>query len=117
MKWLKHVAVDLAVTGTILLIAFQSLPWLEILLAIYAAILLCLKLFSILNEGILRRMKKQAPAAPDWFYHLLYAVNVTALAASQHWAAGSLWLAIWLLSWMASRKLRSLSQPVPAKKR
>jgi hypothetical protein len=117
MKWLKYATIDLVVTAAILIAAFQSLPWLEILLTIYAAILIFLKLFSLLNEGILRRIKREALAVPDWFYHLLYALNVTTLSASQHWELGLLWLVVWLLSWQTSRKLRTLPQPVAAKKR
>ncbi|MGH7495113.1 MAG: hypothetical protein ACREOO_22305 [bacterium] len=117
MKWLKHATLDLVVTGAILVTALQSLSWLEILLTIYAALLVFLKFFSLLNEGILKRIRKGALAAPDWFYHLLYAINVTALAATQRWVLGLLWLLIWLLSWQTSRKLRNLPQPVVAKRR
>ncbi len=108
MNWLKQVVVDLLITGVILITALQNLPGLEILLAIYTALLLFIKLFCWLNEGILKRLKRGATAAPDWFYHVLHAANVVLLAGTQRWAMGLTWLSIWLVSWLISRKLQSL---------
>ena len=117
MKWLKQATVDLFVTGVIFVSAFHRLHWLEILLTIYAVMLVFLKFFSLLNESILKRIKKGALAVPNWFYHLLYAGNVTVLFVSQRWELGMVWLLIWFLSWQTSRKLRNLPQPVVAQKR
>ena len=116
MNWLKQSAIDLLVTGVILFSTFQHLHTLDILLAIYTAFLLFIKLFGLWHEGLLKRMKNGA-AAPEWLYHLLYAANVAALAASQRWMMGLVWLVIWLVSWQTARKLRNLASPLSTRPR
>jgi len=110
MKWLKLTVVDLAVTLLLLVAALQNLPALEIPLLLYTGLVLLLKIFAFSNTGVLQRINKASLRAPDWFYHLLYMVNSAASLVGRRWTLGALWLAIWLLSWLTARKLRSLPQ-------
>ncbi len=107
MRWFKQALLDLIVTLAILLLAAAHFTWLEIPLMVYTVFVFLMKLVGWSNRELLRRMKKAPVPAPDWFYHLLYAVNVIALGASQRWITSMFWALIWLVSWLISRKLQS----------
>jgi hypothetical protein len=93
MGWLRHAIVDIAVTVIILIAVFASQVWAMWIVWIYTPFLLLLKI-GALTGGVGR----SAEGVPDWFYHVLYAVNVAVLLfAALYWVAGA-WVAIWLIS-------------------
>ena len=116
MHWLKKNLVDLSVTVTILLFAWAKAQWLEIPLLVYSCLLLMMKCAGLLNRELLRQLNKRAAPAGDWLYHALYALNLATLAASQHRSLSLLWAGIWLVSWLTSRKMRSLPQASRSRK-
>lgn len=106
MRWLKQTLLDLAVTLAILLHALAGIPGLEMPLLIYTLLVLAMKFIALWNFRLQRLLKKKSGAAPEWFYHLLYALNVIVLGAARQWALGLLWLGVWAISWLTTRKLQ-----------
>ena len=106
MGWLRHTIVDLAVTAAILVSVFAGQGWLMWVVRVYTPLMVVLK-----GTALLGRVTPSTDGVPDWFYHLLYAVNVMALLyAQQYWLVGG-WVAIWLFSVIAGAR----SKPAKAK--
>ncbi|MCS7155648.1 MAG: hypothetical protein N2561_03105 [Bacteroidetes bacterium] len=70
----------------------------------YTVILLLLHLV-VLGMGLRVRPVRQGEPVPQWFYHLLYGINVSALLLSGSW----LWAALWGLIWILAARHRSSS--------
>lgn len=103
MPWLKNVIVDLIVTAVIALMVTQGWPWTEILVWVYTPLALLLRIVALF-AGQLTRLTKTKHPAPQWFYHLLYAVNVALLLAGAEWILAGGWVLIWGLSAYSDRR-------------
>lgn len=105
MNWLKDVIVD--IISTLLVIAAVSLnyPLLNGFLWGYTGLLLFAKILVVVSGGFLNMANKAKTNAPDWFSHLLYAVNTGLLFYFQWWYTASGWLLIWILSYIANRRI------------
>ncbi|RMF61772.1 MAG: hypothetical protein D6748_00840 [Calditrichaeota bacterium] len=115
MKWLKSVIVDIGVTAYIIISGISQTLWMKYLLIGYTIIMLLLKLITYSNEVVVSRMPKTA--APIWFFHLLYAVNVVVLLIWHWWGIAAMWMGIWILSHLIHQKsLRKRTSPVKGKK-
>ena len=104
--WIKNVVVDLIVTVVILLLVVQDARWAEVAVWIYTALMVVLKGLALF-AGRLGGLGQGREAAPAWFFHVIYAVNVGALAADGRWLLAGLWLLIWALSVAAGRRRKS----------
>jgi len=102
MKWLKEVVVDVAVTAAIILAVLSSAPWLRYVILGYSMLMLFLKAVTQTNKAVLKRLKHSQ--TPSWVFHVLYAVNVVVLLASQWWLVAAIWAGIWGLSFVMQRK-------------
>lgn len=102
MSWIKHVILDLAVTALIIFAVATDAEWARWIVIIYSAFMLILKLAGL--RGSAAGLKLQPTGVPILFYHLLYAVNVVALALGRWWILAAAWLAIWVLSYVQQRK-------------
>lgn len=105
MSWLKDVIVD--ITATLVIIAAVLFPNVIIngIVWGYTGLMLLVKLIVIWGDGFRNLMKKSKTAAPQWFSHLLYAINTGVLLGFQWWYAGAGWALIWLLSYLTQKKL------------
>lgn len=103
MAWIKNVLIDLAVTVVIALLAWQDWRWAEVAVWIYTPLMAALKALALF-AGSLGGLDRGLGAAPDWFYHLIYAINVGVLAADARWILAGLWVLIWALSVIAERR-------------
>ncbi len=119
MSWLKDALVDIAVTVMIVLAAALDLPWARWMVLIYTPFMLIAKVLFFLGGHSISKMKQKVVAVPTWFFHLLYAINVTvaagyalagAGAATQHWwmIAGG-WALIWILSIATDVRMRPVT--------
>ena len=104
MSWLKHVILDLAVTALIIFAVATQLEWARWIVLIYTALLIVLRVGGLFGRGGTAGLKLQPTGVPILFYHLLYAVNVAALALGRWWLLAGLWLLIWILSYIQQRK-------------
>ena len=102
MSWIKHVILDLAVTALIIFAVATDAEWARWVVIIYSALMVLLKLAGL--RGPAAGLKLRPTGVPILFYHLLYAVNVVALALGRWWILAAMWLAIWVLSYIQQRK-------------
>lgn len=103
MSWIREVIVDILVTLFIGMGVWLGDPWMWWIIAVYTALLLVAKGLVLTGEGFLARTRQQQ-SAPDWFLHLLYAVNVALLAIANWWILLTGWAAIWLFSYLGQRR-------------
>ena len=119
MSWIKNVVVDLAVTVAIVLAAMMSLSWAWWIVLIYTPFMLIMKIVVFLGSHSLGRLKQKGDGVPVWFYHALYAVNVTVAAGAALFAAGANvhqwwmlaggWALIWILSFATQARMRPVT--------
>lgn len=105
MSWLKDVIVDIGATILIIVTVLTSNTILGGIVWGYTGLLLFVKFIALTGEGFLNLMDKSQTEAPEWFSHLLYAVNTGVLLYFQWWYAGVGWAIIWGLSYLTQRKL------------
>ncbi len=105
MSWLKDVIVDLIVTTTVIVAVSISQPILNGILWGYTGLLLIVKLFALFGDSFSTLMKKANNDAPEWFAHLLYAINTGVLLYVQWWYLGIAWASIWFISFLTQRKI------------
>jgi len=105
MSWLKDVIVDIAATILIIVAVFLSQPLLSGLIYGYTGLLLIVKLFVLFGDSFSSLASKAKTEAPEWFSHLLYAINTGVLLTFEWWYTGIAWAVIWLISYLAKRKL------------
>lgn len=104
MHWLKDVIVDICVTVFIAAAFWLADPWMWWVIAIYTGLLLIAKSIVLTGDGFLSRSQK-SQQAPEWFLHLLYAVNVVLLGLAGWWYLMAAWCLIWLFSFLGLRKI------------
>ena len=105
MSWLKDVLVDISTTILIVAAVFIHLPLLNGIIIGYTILMLIIKLVAYFGDPFTTLMSKSQTAAPEWFSHLLYAINTGALLFFEWWYTGAAWSLIWLLSYLTQRKL------------
>ncbi len=105
MSWLKDVLVDLAATALIIAAILTSHSILSGIVWGYTVLLLFVKLLVLMGDSFSNMINKAKTKAPDWFTHLLYALNTGLLLSFQWWYAGACWAVIWLSSYLTQRKL------------
>lgn len=107
MGWIKDVLVDLIVTLFIIAAVFLDVSWMRWVVSGYTAVLLLAKVIVLAGDDALQLIRKTKTDAPDWFNHLLYAVNTIILLYAQWWYIAGGWMLIWLLSYLSQRKLQA----------
>lgn len=107
MSWIKDVLVDVIVTLFIIAAVFIDVSWMVWIIYGYTAILLLAKIIVLAGDDALQLIRKTKTEAPDWFNHLLYAINTFVLLYAELWYAAGGWILIWLLSYLSQRKLKS----------
>lgn len=106
MSWLKEVIVDIAVSVFIVASALYGLLWMQWIVWIYTGIMLLTKGIVLMGDNVLQLMSKTRTNAPEWFSHLLYAINTGVLFYIGWWYAATGWALIWLFSFLAQRRLK-----------
>lgn len=102
MRWLKNVVVDIAATILVVFTVVSALEWAYWLLAVYTGFMVIVKIIGLLGPAV--KSKKTDETPPDWFYHVLYAVNVIVLAYGKYWLLAGGWGLIWVLSIVYKRR-------------
>jgi uncharacterized membrane protein YecN with MAPEG domain len=110
MNWIKDVLTDIIVTIVIVIAVFFPQNILTGIILGYSILMLIAKLVVYFGDFQLQMMRKVQNDAPEWFSHVLYAINVIALLASQWWYTGSIWIAIWIMSWLTQHEINSSHQ-------
>lgn len=105
MSWLKDVIVDIAATVLIITAVLTSNTIIGGIVWGYTVLLLFVKLLVLFGDSFRNMMNKANTEAPEWFTHLLYAINSAVLLSFQWWSAGACWMVIWLASYLVQRKL------------
>ena len=105
MSWLKDVIVDIVTTLVIIAAVLFPNAILSGIVWGYTGLMLLVKLIVVWGDGFRNLMKKSKTEAPEWFSHLLYAINTGLLLGFQWWYAGAGWALIWLLSYLTQRQL------------
>lgn len=103
MSWLKDVIVDILVTIFIATAFWLGDPWMWWVIAVYTALLLIAKGVVLTGDSFMQRAQKSSQS-PEWFLHLLYAINIILLGIAGWWFLMSGWCLIWLFSYLAERK-------------
>lgn len=107
MGWLRDVIVDLIATAVILAAVLTSNSVLSVLVWGYTGLLLLVKILVLTGGDVLNLINKTKSEAPEWFSHLLYAINTGVLLAFQWWYVGAGWVLIWIFSYLTKRKLEA----------
>lgn len=97
---------DLIVTIVIVTAIFVETTWMRWVIIGYTGIMLLAKVVVIAGDSALQLIRKTQTEAPDWLPHLLYAINTGVLLYGAWWYTAAGWAAIWLLSYIAQRKLK-----------
>ncbi len=105
MSWLKDVIVDIAATILIIATVLTSNSILSGILWGYTGLMLVVKIVAYSADSFSTIANKAKTEAPEWFSHLLYAINTIVLLSFQWWYAGVGWAIIWGLSYLTQRKL------------
>lgn len=105
MDWLKDVIVDIFATAVIIVTVLISNSILAGIVWGYTGLLIMVKFLALTGDSFLNLMNKSKSEAPEWFSHLLYAINTIALISFEWWYAGAGWLLIWIISYLTQRKL------------
>lgn len=105
MSWLKDVVVDIIATAVIITAVLTSNTILSWLVWGYTGLLLIVKFFVLIGDSFHNLINKAKNEAPEWFSHLLYAINTGMLLAYYWWYAGAGWMLIWGISYLTQRKL------------
>ena len=103
MKWVKKVLLDIIITVVIVATLFFKIQFLKIFLFIYTPLMLIGRLLALSGMDI---QKKTGVKVPDWFFHGLYFINVTVLIVNQWWLLAGLWVIIWFLAFLYSKRSR-----------
>lgn len=106
MQWLKDVLVDIIVTLFIIVAIILDISWMHWIIVGYTVIMLLAKVVVLAGDSSLQLIRKTQTEAPDWFPHLLYAINTGILIYGRWWYAAAGWLVIWILSYLAQSKLQ-----------
>jgi len=107
MKWLKNILLDLLITLLILIAVVGRVDWLLVIIIVYSALILLLRVVVLFNADMMHTVYKRMSDTPSWPLHLLYAINVFILSAGQRFRITVLWMLIWLFSWLGERKAKS----------
>lgn len=108
MQWLKNIAVDLLATLVIAIVVFFDTLLLEYVLYIYTVLMVIARLVSLLNSDFRSITRKKITEAPQWIYHLLYALNVAFLAYGGFYLTGAAWVFIWGVAWYVYSRNKKL---------
>ena len=107
MSWIKDVLVDLIVTVFIIVAIFLETTWMRWVVIGYTGIMVVAKSIVLAGDSALQLIRKTKTEAPDWFAHLLYAINTGVLLYGTWWYIAGGWAIIWVLSYVAQRKLKA----------
>ena len=107
MSWIKEVLVDLAVTVFIIAAVLLADPWMKYVIWVYTGIMLITKTIVLSSDNFMQIVDKSKNNAPDWFAHLLYAINTLVLLLFSWWYAAAGWATIWLFSYLTQKKLKA----------
>lgn len=102
MNIIKDTILDLVVLLTIISLAFYESNIQIIIIWIYTGLLLTGKILAFFMPSLQKRANKTS--APDWVYHLIYFLAVSALLYVRLYYLAGIWLLIWGLSTLISRK-------------
>ncbi|MFH5833998.1 hypothetical protein ACG2F4_08650 [Halalkalibaculum sp. DA3122] len=106
MPWLKDVLVDITVTLFIFAAVFLDTSWMRWIIIGYTALMVLVKSVVLAGDRSLQLIRKTKTEAPGWLFNLLYAVNTGVLLYGSWWYTATGWLVIWILSYLAQRKLK-----------
>lgn len=107
MSWIKEVLVDIAVTLFIIAAVLLADPWMKYIVWAYTGIMLLTKTIVMSSDNFMQIVNKSKTNAPDWFAHLMYALNTLVLLYFSWWYASAGWALIWLFSYLTQRKLQA----------
>ncbi len=106
MQWLKHVTVDLIATIVIALVVFfDETMVLEYVLYTYTVLMVLARSFTLFSSDFRQITRKKVSEAPDWIYHILYALNVIFLSFGAFYLTAAAWVFIWgVAAYISQRK-------------
>ncbi len=105
MTILKGAFVDILVTLFIVLSTSLDLAWGRGALWVYTTLMLLLKIAALSSGGLRALTTQQRKAgAPLWVFHVLYCINVLALAMRNWWYLFVAWGLIWIISILIERR-------------
>ena len=93
MRWLRHVIVDLLVTACIVAATVFDQAWAAWVVVVYTPLMLLLMAFAFFAPGLAGALGTDKEVPPI-FYHVLYGINVVALALDAQWLVAAGWGAL-----------------------
>ncbi len=101
MSWLKNVVVDVMVTLVIILVTNNVIPdWANWIVLVYTPFMLVLKAITLFGGVKPPKSKNSEENPPEWFFHVLYAINIGALLYDQWYITAGQWALIWAFSYL-----------------
>ncbi len=103
-KIFEKALLDIIITVVILLTLFTGHVFIRWFLYLYTPVILAARIIALFSKKV-----KSSKGVSDWIFHLLYAINFTVLIIDRWWVLAGMWLLIWILAFLFSRK-RSVQQ-------
>lgn len=100
MSWFKNALLDIISLIVIIAFTFTSNHVLLIIIWVYTGILLISKILYFFVDFL--QTKAQKTDAPNWFYHLNYALSIAFLSYTGNYYITGAWILVWILSVMPS---------------
>lgn len=107
MQWLKQITVDLLATLVIALVVFFDSGYLEYVVYVYTVLLAIARSLTLFSGNFRVITEKKVSEAPEWIYHLLYALNTLFLAYGEFYITASGWLFIWIIAFYVHRSSKN----------
>jgi len=115
MGWIKNVVLDLVVTAIVAWWVFSAAEWAYWVILVYTPLMVVLKLVG-LSSGVSMAAAQTKDAAPLWFFHVVYAVNLILLLVGKWWLMVAGWAIIWVLSAIGEARKPAVRKPGDGKK-
>lgn len=103
MRWIKKTIIDIIISLLIVGMLIVDTPALNYFILIYTPVMLLLKILTYKHSIKPLIVRKKSITAPDWFYHLLYGINIFVLLICNWWITSIQWILIWGISWYTKR--------------
>lgn len=102
MNWFKEVIVDIIALIAIVAYSLFDNQYVEYTLWAYTGLIILAKVLAFFMPFI--QKKASGSTAPNWFFHIIYALSVTILFYAQDFLMTVAWVVIWILSFVIQRK-------------
>lgn len=109
MSWLKDAYLDIVILLVVGIFAVYPNAIFEVVIWVYSGLLILSKFLAFFMPSLQQKANKTG--APEFFYHLIYALTVAIFLLITKYYLAAAWVIIWLLSAISSFRSKNKSKP------